>query len=185
MSNISSRPHIRAKKMDAWKQAAPLSGYLQWRDATVYEYANAGVLHGGTHISVLHVNGYAVKNAKVRGYHQAFAGNPLHDADVKFFDGTFRVRPNSSFLSSKPRLTPSHATLRKSNVKCENEFKPRDGDGKPIILLIGLIFILVLYLVNTSQCLKTVDPRSTRVEFFDCRGSNVSLTSIKRFSTRW
>ena len=192
MSNISSRPHIRAKKMDAWKQAAPLSGYLQWREMQLFmNMQMLGVLHI-MHISVLPSStATQLKMLKCEDTIKAFADNdPLHDADVKFFlDGTFRVHPNSSFLSSETEVsTASRATLQeKATSNVRNEFKPRDGDNKPIILLIGSdLHISIAILYNTNPVFDDGGPaKHTKVEFFDCRGSNVSLTSIKRFSTRW
>ena len=88
MCSISSRPHIRAKKMDAWKEAAPLSGYLQWREMQLFmNLQMKAILRERADISILpSSNKKQLKSLKCSDTIKGYADNdPLHDADVKFF----------------------------------------------------------------------------------------------------
>ena len=135
MSNISSRPHIRAKKMDAWKEAAPLSGYLQWRDMQLFmNLQMKGILQHAANLSILPSSNQSQLNRlncpdTIKGYADS---DPLHDADVKFFlDGSYRTHPQSSFFSSKKTIiseptamnvTSDNSSSTSSNNINHNEF---------------------------------------------------------------
>ena len=239
MCSISSRPHIRAKKMDAWKEAAPLSGYLQWREMQLFmNLQMKAILRERADISILpSSNKKQLKSLKCSDTIKGYADNdPLHDADVKFFlNGSFRIHPESSFFSKKnvfenmPEETTSatanntteselanfsiHKRLNsKKNKETSNvemlipdipgdvsasqiQYTPEHSNNKPIVLLIGSdlhISIAILYNSKETKDGKSstrskfnnnshVASKTTKVEFFDCRGSNVSLPHIKNF----
>jgi hypothetical protein len=247
MSSISSRPHIRAKKMDAWKEAAPLSGYLQWREMQLFmNLQMKAILQEHANISILpSSNKKQLKALKCSDTIKGYADNdPWHDADVKFFlNGSFRIHPESSFFSKKELVenmqekTTSttannsiesdhtnfsiHKTLNStknketSNVETlipedttgnvsasQIKYTPEHSNNKPVILLIGSdlhISIAILYNSNLPKNFpvgtkygkssakskfnnsSNITSKSTKVEFFDCRGSNVSLSHIKNF----
>lgn len=147
-----------------------------------------GILHGHAHVSTLPSStATQLKMLKCEDTIKAFADNDLfHDADVKFFlDGSYRVHPHSSFLSSQAEvIAASQVTPDKKATSCvKSEFNPHCDDNKPIILLVGSdLHISIAILYNTNPVFNQCEtPKHTRVEFFDCRGSNVSLSSIKQF----
>ena len=101
VGSICARPHVRAKKMDAWKKASPLAGYLQWREMQLFMNEQMkSVLTDVATVSILPAsNKSELQKLKCPNTIQAYADNDVcHDADVKFFiDGTHRIHPNSLY----------------------------------------------------------------------------------------
>ena len=106
VGSICARPHVRAKKMDAWKKASPLAGYLQWREMQLFMNEQMkSVLMDIATVSILPAsNKSQLQKLKCPNTIQAYADNDVcHDADVKFFlDGTHRVHPSSLYNTKSP-----------------------------------------------------------------------------------
>jgi hypothetical protein len=109
--SISARPHVRSKKMDAWKKAAPLTGYLQWRAMQLFmNQQMKSILQHVADISILPSStAEELEALNCDKTIDAYASHDVrHDADVKFFGGhctpPYEIHPDSDFFDSNATL---------------------------------------------------------------------------------
>ena len=175
--SICARPHVRAKKMDAWKKASPLAGYLQWREMQLFmnEQMKSVLMNVAT-VSILPASGQSeLEKLKCPNTIQAYADNDVcHDADVKFFlDGTHRIHPNSLFCSTPP--LPAGAGGPTTGPAAPNAPASQQSGlehGLPAVVLVGSDLHISVALVGEG---------GKHVEFFDSKGGNVSVRQIRAF----